>query len=539
MNVLKAMDYLGTSPKFLVEGSTSMKSVIGGILSTITTLIIIAGSSYFVNLLLSRSSFNVIQSEEYFPNAFKSWENEELSILVVSKLLDAIPQADRIFDVTGTWWISKQNNTGEGLGYFLEMYDLKLEQCNISRHFRHPELWRDQKLINVSKCLAPDQNFNSSKPFGADSYTGIVLWVHKCLNTSAKNDCLPQNEIDKALENVFVLVRFKDYYFDHKLLGDTSVPYIFSESEQASSTVYKRKWYNFRNVEYTVDEGYVLPSSTVYKSTNLAETKSSVDLRVSTTIPGSFAVVSFNMHSLKQKFQKNYYKCQNMLADLGGLFKGILVIAGLMNYYFSQKLYMRSILFSNSNSLVLDESLINLSRPYTSTGNKNTVFINHASHNAISQQDLSKLNIEKKGESQIENIKFDKFRLNLTNLKENIERNRNPPFFQKTKELDFTLTQIFFPLRCCHSKIVHPQIKEYSRLSKLVENQLEISHIVKKLNNVDVIKYILEGHPNSCIIDNCFNPKNLKANEQVPFECEKMRNYILKIKNFGNDSMQN
>jgi hypothetical protein len=534
MKILQAMDYLGTSPNFLVEGSTSMKSVIGGVLSIITTLIIVAGSSYFVNLLLSRSSFNVIQSEEFFPNAFKSWENEELSILVVSKLLDEIPQADRIFSVTGTWWVSKQNNTGEGLGYFLEMYDVKLEQCNISRHFKHSELWRDQKLINVSKCLAPDQKFNSSKPFGADSYTGIVLWVHRCHNSTEKKDCLPEEEIEKALENVFVLVRFKDYYFDHKLTGDTSVPYVYSESEQASSTVYKRKWYNFRNVDYTVDEGYVLPSSTVYESTNLAETKSSVDLRVSTTIPGSFAVISFNMYNLKQKFQKTYYKCQNMLADLGGLFKGILVIASLMNYYFSQKLYMRSIIFSNSNSLVLDESLINLIRPLPSTHNKNTIFINQATHNAVSQ-DVSKLNIQKKVESQMEIIKFDKFRFSLSNLKDNIERNRKPPFFEKTKDLEFTLTQILFPCLCFYSKSFHPQIIDYSRLSKIIDNQLEISQIVKRLNNIDVIKYILEGHPNSCLIDNCFNPKNLRANEQVPFECEKMRNYI--IKNFIDGSL--
>ncbi len=198
-----------------------------------------------------------------------------------------------------------------------------------------------------------------------------------------------------------------------------------------------------------------------------------------------------------------------------------------MNYYISQKLYMRSIIFSNSNSLVLDESLINLTRQPPSTQNKNTIFINQNSQNAISQG-LRKLNIQKKVESQMEIIKFDKFRFSLSNLKDNIERSREPPFFEKTKDMDFTLTQILFPCLCFYSKSFHPKIKEYSGLSKIIENQLEISQIVKKLNNIDVIKYILEGHPNSCLIDNCFNPKNLRANEQVAFECEKMRSYIIK-----------
>ena len=67
-----------------------------------------------------------------------------------------------------------------------------------------------------------------------------MFWIHKCINTTNKTDCAQEDLIQSALTNVFFLVRFKDYYFDHNIFGDTALPYIYSDQMMASVTAYKR-----------------------------------------------------------------------------------------------------------------------------------------------------------------------------------------------------------------------------------------------------------------------------------------------------------
>ena len=71
----------------------------------------------------------------------------------------------------------------------------------------------------------------------------------------------------------------------------------------------------------------------------MANTREATDLRSSPTIPGSFMVVSLNMYALKQNYVRKYYKAQNMIADLGGMMKGIIMLATFLNIYMSEVLY--------------------------------------------------------------------------------------------------------------------------------------------------------------------------------------------------------
>jgi hypothetical protein len=242
------------------------------------------------------------------------------------------------------------------------MENIELDKCNVSTNFKsNSNLWENEKFINDTICMKPNQDFNSSGLFGDNGYTGLVFWIHRCQNTTLKANCLPSEEIDRILVNVFFYVRFTDYYFNHKLIGDTGVPYIFADTVQASSTAYKRVWYNFQNTEYISDYGYIFTDNFINNYTTYGSKDSSVDLRLQedTTIPGSFAVISLNMHPMKKVYQRKYYKAQNMIADLGGLFKGILLLAAIINYYFSERLYFHELIEYNSNSVIVEDDSSN------------------------------------------------------------------------------------------------------------------------------------------------------------------------------------
>lgn len=541
MDFIIFLDFLGKRPNILVNGSLTNKTLLGGILSILVTLTLVAGTSYFVLLLFSRDSYNVVLNDEYNLDSFKSWKNEEFSITLMDRVLDEIPNADRIFGIKGTWWINKEHFSPEGIAsYKMESYDVKMEKCNLTEHFDDRDMWRNEKLINSSMCFAKDQNFNSSKIYGANNYTGIVLWIHRCQNSTTKNDCLPIEDINNALLNVFLLVRFKDYYLDHKLSGQNAVPYIFSDSVQASSSAYKRIWYNFRNVEYHTDEGYIFPEINANKLTNLAGTRESVDLRTDTTIPGSFMVVSFNMWTLKQIYIKSYYKGQNMLADLGGLFKGIISLATIINYYFSDKNLYCNIINSNINSYVSSENSNSLMKPYINPENFSPKKVKCSTkdvYKAPSNYPSNKIFLDLSDKSPNDNLRRPtRFDINQIALQRNSFNSSNFEFeinkqsnlkieneftFKNCKRMGpkeikdcinntqfkFTIKKILLPWFCYRRRSREEyNSRLFSKISNYVKKQLDICNIVKNSNTLNKINYVFTGERHLNSIEKWINP---------------------------------
>ena len=214
MNHISVLDFLGMSPTFLIEGRKQKQTFFGGLLSIAVALMLLSATGYFLGLLFSREEYQMILTDEYNTNSFKDWTNEEFSITLVSSLLEKIPNAERVYGITGTWWHDRENvdpNSKETASHKLEINEIKLETCNVTRHFPDSaELWSKEKHINQSMCIQRDQMLNSSKMFGADNYSGIVMYIHRCKNSTTKKDCLPQEEIEKALDKVYFMVRFKD-----------------------------------------------------------------------------------------------------------------------------------------------------------------------------------------------------------------------------------------------------------------------------------------------------------------------------------------
>jgi hypothetical protein len=58
-------DFLGTKPTFNIKGQNSYKTYFGGALSIIVFVSIMSGAGYFINQLLSKSNFNIIQATNF------------------------------------------------------------------------------------------------------------------------------------------------------------------------------------------------------------------------------------------------------------------------------------------------------------------------------------------------------------------------------------------------------------------------------------------------------------------------------------------
>jgi hypothetical protein len=242
--------------------------------------------------------------------------------------------------------------------------------------------------------------------------------------------------------------------------------------------------------------------------------------------------------------QKRYYKFQNMLADLGGLLKGLMSIATFINYYFCNDLYYSSIINPNINSLIEGNHInskntsIKISKFQQLTNN---VFTSNSNFNNVAN--IKNLN------SNIGLIKekYSKFDLNNLSVKNEKEKKHSPTNglvsnekgFKK-KEYEFHFLGLICPSLCfSKSSKFYSKLSEHSKFKQLIRSQFDVINLFNKMNTIDKINIMLLGSENKYLIENCANPldyieenKNLNKME-INFVTDF---FIDRVKNYTKDS---
>jgi hypothetical protein len=263
----------------------------------------------------------------------------------------------------------------------------------------------------------------------------------------------------------------------------------------------------------------------------MADQKESTDLRTDTTIPNSFAAVSFNMYILKQNITKRYYKFQNMLADMGGLLKGVISIAVFINWYFCNKQFYNQIINANINSLHKEDIFSKSNSNLKIKNNKNAE--NFKSIEFIQSQTLNNIpkaaNIRDSKSPNSPIVNYNNLSHNKLDVAENYEQKEyemsprkektklnknsnangrvtvnlkdaslnNKSFIEKNlKREKFTMTfgEYILPI-CCFPKFTksYKKIKFHYKQREFVSQQLDILNIIPKLYSVDKLSYLFAG----------------------------------------------
>jgi hypothetical protein len=525
MKRITELDYLGTQPTLFINGKTSYKTFLGGTISIIFFISLIMGVSYFFSLLISKETFTISSSEEYNPNVFASWNNLEFSIVLVNNYGLPYPEQDRLYSVVAMWlkwedYIKPDNTTGSQI----KMVPIKLEKCNITKHFEDPSLWRTSNYLDSSYCTETNQNFNLSKTIGARNYTMINFWVHRCKNTTTKKDCYSEEKIEQDLLNANIAVRFKNFYFDHKKTKDIGMPYIFRDAFIASSSLYRRFKFTIQEVEYFNDHGLVFPGTVRNNYVTFNNYRESTAIKVDSLVPDSFLEISFENHVLKQIVKKNYYKFQNMIADIGGLLKAALTILTFFNNYFSDKLYFHDIIEENISSMcpkkIPSTNIAHISKS-KKVNNRNVV---HSQINLLNYAD-NPLNKNKMKNSSFEindQANVSKFYVN-SELKTIKSENKKSQFCQ------LKLIEIIIPFWCIKKKICkNKNLAAHYSYKNFIIKLLDVRNIVKKINNLDKICTIITGNENKHILENCINPYFFEGRKlQIISEFNEVKTEIL------------
>ena len=546
--LFKEIDIMGISPKLYYKNHIKHKSVFGGIISFIFYCIIIFLLCYFSNLFFFRKNFTIYENIEKKKLLSKKWTNDEFSIIVLDKYFNNIEEHERIYEVYADIWTdTREINENGTVQSKTVIKQLEVEKCNISK-FKNKELWKNEKLINDSYCFTSDAKnllLNTTGTYGETGYTGIVIWVRFCTNDTNKNNCYPLEYSKKILENVFVYVKFLDFYFDNEKLKNNAISYIYSELVQSSSSVYKRQWYLFQKIHYNCDYGYLL--KVYYKKTydSLSSSYNSIDQRTNTTIENSFFVISLNMDGSEKIINKKFYKFQDLCADLGGIFNALWLFCLGINYMFSYNKMYENIINRNINNYYLKEynfkKDINIKTQIILNNNKilsNKKTINFTLKDYLKKSKSNFGNDNSGSGNIIENNKYkntiltklknnhDFFKFNKGNNSSFINLNQRGDTYKKHKKI-FNLfllnlqkkNRLKIPLRqkinpyyffCYFKYYNHPNknIRYFALISSIIRKQLDIENILLITNVIDKLELSLIKNPiNYRYLENCYNFK--------------------------------
>jgi len=226
-----------------------------------------------------------------------------------------------------------------------------IKNCNKNYGEKWPD-WADKIKANKTfSCIDPDDPLIAGKTIYnnyGDSLNGfslISIYLNKCVNITQinKTNCHPQSKIDDALSEMFITYGAVDYLIDNYNSTTAAIPYFKAIVMPVSGTIFKRFYLRFRNVEYTTDVGYVFESLVTEKFNKYETFTESADNRKVSVFPGNFAMFSLTTSDILQTHGRSYLKLQNLLANIGGVAKGVTFLATLFANYFSDVLFMKQL----------------------------------------------------------------------------------------------------------------------------------------------------------------------------------------------------
>ncbi len=405
------------------------KTFFGGLLSILIFLII---SILFINFFLIfalRKKYTIYDSETKLGKATRYWKPEDFSIIILDKYFNQIEESERYFEIDAEIWTDKRITLDNGTVISeTVIVPIELTKCNIL-NYSNFDLWRDEKLINDSTCFSNSiikQKANSTGNFGGTGYTGIVIWIHLCNNDTTKNKtyCYSKEKSKEKLENIFIYVKFFDYYFEHDSYDNISTPYIYSELIQASSSSYKRIWYQFQKILYKTDKGILFDDIDTKDFVTLSSSYNSIDLRTESTVKDSFSAVSLNMEDNTKIIEKEYYKFQELCADLGGIINFIFFVAKVLNYFFTINIYYHNIINKNINNFLPKSAIKRIS--INRNSNNNNINNNNKIDEINSNLKINQKQNNNNNSNNYSNISHYKpVKNNLNSVNDNFNNNNN------------------------------------------------------------------------------------------------------------------
>jgi hypothetical protein len=353
--VLKKIDLFGTEPKIKIQSNEKYNTAFGGIVSIFFCIAALMGFIYFGQELIIRANPSVIVTNQYDadPDRFNLTSDKFNYIFAIEDQNSNYYYDPTIFGIRARLNVYTAQTDEKGQPVIIyDHYYLRVELCNIDRHFPH---FREQfapLLVNSMMCIHPDDNplLRIQGIFGSPVYTDLAVQVLSCVNGTLPNVfksdvCAPQSVIDAKLAGGYFGAYVIDTIFDPTNYTHPETYVARNYYTTISKNFYKRFEIYFKNIDYITDSGLLLEDKQPKRYLMLDRTYEAFDFR---TNSDNFFAFVLRMSNNRDIYTRKYVKVQEILANMGGLIKGIILAVQILfflfqraNYYFFliEKLY--------------------------------------------------------------------------------------------------------------------------------------------------------------------------------------------------------
>jgi hypothetical protein len=264
---------------------------------------------------------------------------------------------------------------------------------------------------------------------------------------------------------IFINVYYKDSILQTNEYENPTYNNIKNFPMVLGSDIYRKLSVNYKNVVLESDNGWLFSNITEYSNIKVESIIPETSGKVN-TFDGNQVVfeVSFYASHFKLQYNRKYAKIQDILANLGGIFKALIFILELsFNYFLVRKYYV---------------DLFNTCYPNYIPDEKRNII--QDTFNKMSKNNF----IEKQNIKSIENLNTENAKIKYTNTQANINIEKKDNFIQK---------KVSFIYFCCNKiKCRNKLTRSYHKFFfNVILSKLSIDRIISKGDDVDKIKCLL------------------------------------------------
>lgn len=319
----------------------NMKSTFGGFITILSYILFLAAIIYFSIRFLSRANFNINQSTKI------SSSNNITDYNTVPFMLTTNVNPNNLTDqLTYLQFTMKVRQVIQKVSIEEISIIYEFEQCDINNPKHVSPLYKNTIIesgydISTYLCINwKNDTVNLIGTYGQNqNITSISITVLACDNSTSSVTCKTPEQIFKAMKrvNLSILTVSNDINHDREI---PEKPSIAAQKIRSNGFMETDIYIFYNKVEYQSDNGFLLKDERLDSFFQFSGITTEIgDFNDSMKFSKSFTFFRLYVSVAREMlvYHRNYEKVQVVLALLGGIINGILILAKIVNYNIGQR----------------------------------------------------------------------------------------------------------------------------------------------------------------------------------------------------------
>ena len=334
-------------------------------------------------------------------------------------------------------------------------------------------------------CIKNDSQINPElkSTWDGEFYKNVLINIYPCINTTDNgNQCKPAEDIQIYLNTANFAIYFNTEAIDPSNFEKPIASYGKQLYTPISFSTLTYIEMSFGHFNFITDVGVLFEDLKIIESANYLSNRQVLSFSSNKVVQ-----IDMKLEKIKTIYARKYDKIQNVLAGLGGIIKALMIFSNLLVLPFI-KLNFRLNLANTIFTFKIDKMGQNLLKKVKKEY-ENPLITNFSSPRSMEKktQSPSKKFNEKKEQNQRKNEMKEQKAQKINKI---ISKNDEKIYKSlKTENIQISYSQYF--MNCFSNPTSRKAKKMLKKGLSQIDEVLDISYIMKKLVEIDLLKFLL------------------------------------------------